>query len=116
MANLVCQVREFEGKVYAVHSSTSWTEPVRTELWWELACDTGLFTEGCQAVWDGSLNLFEVESPRVGESFRQVHPQNRSREAQAERVLRFDVPPPKTKLQTRWHQGAWQRYTAKGWR
>ncbi len=113
---MICEIQEYEGEVYAVHSSHNYTTPTGSELWWKLATSTGIYDVGAQAIYDSGLGVFRVDYNGISERSRVVHCANPRRDAQADRVIEFGVPPPKTRLDTRWRDGRWEKRYATGWR
>jgi len=100
-----------DGVPHVKYVTTDWTEPIRVTLWWPLPAATGRVEQGAACWSDGSGWL--VSAPIWG-SLRFGMPNG----GQTEAVRRTEepVPPPRTRCETRWHNGRWEKLLArKGW-
>ena len=99
-------LEEINGKLYVTDSIDLTDEPKRIILHWRVT-------------WaDGNLYQNEIPCPvyrttiegvyQVGNVRFNIEERNSLKEV-------LDVPKPKTKKETRWHNGAWQKLMAGGW-
>lgn len=100
------------GKVYFRHSAPMFSEPTMVHSFWEVNVDASLVSEGQEVAYDGHRRTFRF-SRRPYEDL--VIADQRPNEV-ASIVESEAIEPPKTRLPTRWHNGQWQRQTARGWR
>jgi hypothetical protein len=99
-----------EGVPHVQTTHTSWDEPVRLYHYWPLPGATGKVEDGDRV--HSSSGGMEIVQTRMG-SRRFWLPQGG--DTKAALVDEEPVPPPRTRLETRWHQGSWEKKTSKGW-
>jgi hypothetical protein len=90
-------------------------EPTRMIRWWPLPSARDLVEDGdrveylgngverIRGNWGPCLSYRDFFLPQGGDT-------------KAARTQAVPIPPPKTKLETRWNNGRWERLTARGWR
>lgn len=104
MADLAGHLTNRGGSLYFAHTSTLWFEPVERTLLWRLG-EERPDLEGCPAVAE------QHQLTVAGLPAQPALPRSA-----ADLVEERPVPPPRTRLDTRWRDGRWQRLTSRGWK
>lgn len=112
MGQLTGIVEVLEGKPYFRHESACYSEPTLAIAWWRLP-DSATRFEGCECHWSNTGGPHWTVQRGGGRIL--TYPDHR-RGAKPDRHETQPIPPPKTRLETRWGDGHWQKKYAKGWR
>lgn len=100
-----------DGRVYVAVTDTDWAEPKRWTVYYPVEAYAGVFDEGAQALY--CHNGYDVEIDLPGERMRFVRcaggtlPDKRYTTSE-------DIPRPRTRLETRWRDGRWQKLKKNG--
>jgi len=100
--------RTKNGRGYVVNVEPLWSDPIEKELWWPVTRSSGFADEGeeIQDYGSGDGDFYGSGGSRI------------SIDPSAEAVFHEEreIHPPKTKMETRWRDGRWQKLYKSGWK
>lgn len=91
---------------------TLFAEPVEVVRYWPLPAATGRVDEGDETFYQGDGYVLVTNSRWGGRNYALPN----GGQTEAVKVEEFPVPEPKTRLETRWKDGRWEKLTKRsGW-
>ena len=112
MGTLHGTVAMHDGKPHFRHDDGGgYSEPVAIVAFWRMPDGASRF-EGRTAIWSNTGGKHYSVFGDRGEKLTEYH----AGDGPPDHTERREIPPPKTRLETRYLRGRWERKYAKGWR
>lgn len=106
---------DLDGWLCVLEAEPLWTEPTLRRTWWPVGIRTTEFVYA----WGKECLGRKVIEGKPGDYYGDGHLKFSLKDGGSTKPMKVEqvpIPPPKTKKQTRWYNGRWQKYLASGWK